>query len=166
MNWRIEEKEAFEVFGIEKCFAKGESIPAFWTECYEKGLYQKLLYDAASASDPDRESPGVGVVRAISGYEAREDGGLVYMIYAPVREGCRTEGYKIVQIPKAAWAVFQGRPAKRPAKYISKLYHQAYKKWLPGSGYARAPGPDMEVYNVTGRGKHRDEVWIPVKNNP
>jgi len=52
MSLRIEEKEAFEVFGIEKHFAKGESIPAFWTECYEKGLYQKLLYDLCQGSRP------------------------------------------------------------------------------------------------------------------
>jgi len=161
MNPRIEEQEAFEVFGIEKRFAQGESVPAFWTECYEKGLYQKLLYDAAGGRDPERESTGAGVVRAVG--SPLENGGLAYMICAVAREGCRTEGYKTVRVPRSTWAVFQGRQANQPAKYIGKLYARAYRKWLPKSGYARAPGPDMEVYNVAGNGKHYDEAWIPVK---
>jgi len=157
---RIEALEAFEVFGIEKHFAPGESVPAFWTECFEKGLYQKLLYDAADGCVSEKELTGAGLVRAI-GHPA-EDGGLIYMICAVVREGCRTDGYKIVQVPRATWAVFQGRQASQPAKYIGTLYAQAYRKWLPKSGYIRSPGPDMEVYNVAENGKYVDEVWIPV----
>ena len=156
MKLRIEEKEAFTVFGIEK--PNGISPGEFWMRCHSEGLYQKLFRDAGGVGDPDAEPPGMGVINGMGSYEALGD----YMIFAFVREGRRTEGYKIAQIPKSTWAVFRGRPAKDPAKNIGKLFHQAYKKWLPKSGYVRAPGPDMELYYVTENGKHRDEVWIPV----
>jgi len=35
-------------------------------------------------------------------------------------------------------------------------------KPLPKSGYARAPGPDMEIYSIAENGKHIEEVWVPV----
>jgi len=43
MNWRIEEKEAFEVFGIERIFGNEEAgkVPAFWDECHQNGNYGK-----------------------------------------------------------------------------------------------------------------------------
>lgn len=164
MNWRIEEKEAFAVFGMEK--PPGESPAAFWTQCYQAGLYQKLFHDAGGAGDPDREAPGVGIVNGMANYEAMGD----YMIFAFVRAGCRTEGYKVVQVPRSAWAVFRGKEAKDPGKeakdpgkQIPKLFAQAYKKWLPSSGYVRAAGPDMELYSVTESGNFCDEVWVPVR---
>ena len=156
MKFRIEEKEAFEVFGLEK--PAGISPSDFWTQAHRAGQYQKLFFDAGGSGNPDAESPGVGVVNGMGNYEVPGD----YMIFAFGRKGCRTEGYRIVHVPKATWAVFQGRQAGHPAKYIGKLYAQGYKKWLPRSGYLRAPGPDMEIYSVAGNGKHYDEVWIPV----
>ena len=163
MKPQIEEKEAFTLFGLEKRFVKGENIAAFWTECHGKGLYQKLFFDAGGTGDPDHEPPGIGIVNAACGYEAAENGEVVYMICAFARDGCKTEGYKTVKIPKSLWAIFRGKEADHPAKHIPDLYSRAYKKWLPRSGYTRAPGPDMEIYTVTESGKFCDEVWVPVK---
>lgn len=39
MHWRMEERDAFEVFGIERrigCEDNG-AVPAFWTECHQDG---------------------------------------------------------------------------------------------------------------------------------
>jgi len=153
---RLEEKEGFAVFGLEKPLELNP--PDFWTQVHRAGLYQKLFFDAGGAGEPDGERPGVGVVNGMCNYEVVGD----YMIFAFVCPGSRTEGYKVVQVPQSTWAVFRGREADHPAKYISKLFHRAYKRWLPKSGYARAPGPDMEIYNVAENGKHIAEVWVPV----
>jgi AraC family transcriptional regulator len=39
MDWRIEEREAFEVFGIERVFGKNETdtVPGFWDELLANG---------------------------------------------------------------------------------------------------------------------------------
>ena len=158
MKPRIEERQAFAVFGVEKPIGESPSYRDFWAQVYQSGRYQKLYFDAGGPGDPDVEAPGMGVVNAMGNFEDIGD----YMIFAFVREGSRTEGYRVVQIPKSTWAIFRGREAGQPAKYISKLFHQAYKRWLPKSGYARATGPDMEIYYVTENGKHRDEIWIPI----
>jgi len=165
MNWRIEEKEAFEVFGIERRFGNDETgaVPDFWTQCYQAGLYHQLFRDAGGVGDPDGEAPGVSVVNAVCGYEEQDSGHFMYMICAFVRGGCRTDGYKVVRVPKATWAVFRGEPGEHPGPQIGALFSRAYSEWLPTSGYDRVPGPDMEIYNITDDGKYCDEVWIPVK---
>jgi len=162
MNWRIEETEAYEVFGIEKLFRHGGDVPAFWTECHEKGLYHRLFTDAGGIGDPDRESPGVSLVNAICGYDGMDGEQFLYMICATVREDCRTEGYRVVRVPKSTWAVFRGEEADHPGPQIGGLFNRALSEWLPSSGYERASGPDLEVYNITENGKYCDEVWIPV----
>ena len=51
MNYRIEQKEAFEVFGLElkttvingQCF---KDIPEFWLKCVQDGRFQELLQAA------------------------------------------------------------------------------------------------------------------------
>ena len=158
MNVRIEEKEGFEVFGVEKPAGDEPSYRDFWTQVYQSGLYQKLYFDAGGFGEPDVKLPGMGVVNAMGNFDVIGD----YMIFAFVREDSRTDGYKTVQIPKSTWAIFRGRPTKRPGRRITGLFHRAYKKWLPKSGYIRAPGPDMELYYVTEGGKHCDEVRVPV----
>jgi len=130
MNFRIEERQAFAVFGLEKPLGDELTPRDFWTQAYQTGLYQKLYFDAGGPGNPDVETPGVGVINGMGNFEAM--GG--YMIFAFVREESRTEGYKTVQIPKSAWAIFRGREAKHPGKQIGKLFHRAYKKWLPKSG--------------------------------
>ncbi len=165
MNWRIEERVAFEVFGIERVFGNDETgkVPGFWTEIYRRGQYRKLFRDAGGVGDPDSETPGVSIVNAVCGYEELDGDRFMYMICAFVREGCRTRGYKVVQIPQATWAVFRGEAAEHPGPQIGELFNRAYSEWLPSSGYERVPGPDMEIYNITESGKFCDEVWIPVK---
>jgi len=120
MKMRIEEKEAFAVFGVEKPIGDEPGYRDFWTQAYQSGLYQKLHFDAGGARTPDEGSPGMGVLNGMGNFEAMGD-------------------------------------------YMISLFHRAYKRWLQRSGYARAPGPDMEIYYVTENGKHRDEIWIPVK---
>ncbi|MCL1885901.1 MAG: effector binding domain-containing protein [Dehalococcoidia bacterium] len=158
MNFRIEEKEAFSVFGLEKPLGNELAPRDFWTQVYQSGRYQKLYFDAGVPGEPDVELPGMGVINAMGNFEVLGD----YLIFAFVREESRTDGYKTVQIPESTWAIFHGRPAKHPGRQISGLFHRAYKRWLPKSGYVRAPGPDIEIYGCTDGGKYYEEAWIPV----
>jgi AraC family transcriptional regulator len=161
MNWRIEEKEAFEVFGIERVFKNEEAgrIPEFWTECNLNGEYQRLF----QATGGQRATHGPGVVNAICAHYDPGDNTFPYMICAFVQDGCKTDGFKVVQIPKATWAIFRGDEADTPGLQIPQLFSRAYSEWLPSSGYDKADGPEIEIYGVAGSGKYYDEVWIPVK---
>ena len=169
MNWRIEQKEAFEVFGIERVFSNDETneVPDFWTECHQNGRYEELFDDAGGVRHPDghgypRED-GLCVINAVYGYCEPGENNFPYMICALKKDGDKTDGYKVAQIPKATWAVFRSAESDSVGMQIPQLFNRAYSEWLPSSGYDKALGPDMEMYGVAGNGKYFEEVWIPVK---
>lgn len=161
MNWRIEEKEAFEVFGIERVFSNDEAgkIPDFWTECNLNGEYQRLF----QAAGGQKVTHGPGVVNAVCAYYDPGDNRFPYMICAFVKEGCKTDGYKVLQIPRATWAIFRSDETDILGSQITQLFSRAYSEWLPSSGYDKAEGPEIEIYGIAASGKYYDEVWIPVK---
>jgi AraC family transcriptional regulator len=161
MNWRIEEKEAFEVFGIEQVFGDDETgkVPAFWDECHQNGSYERL-YQAAGAK---RGDDGKHCINAVCGYCEPGDDTFPYMICALKKPGSNTDGFKVAQIPKTTWAVFRSDKTDHIGVEIPVLFNRAYSEWLPSSGYDKAVGPDMEIYYTTPDGKHFEEVWIPVK---
>lgn len=156
MNWRIELKEEFEIFGIERIFQNDDvgKIPDFWTECHNNGSYERLFNDAGGNIDPK----GCCVINAICGHIEPDVNEFPYMLFAEKKEGCKTDGYKTVKIPKHTWAVFRVDNLKdHVPSQIPILFQRAYSEWLPSSGYDKATGPDMEIY-----GDDFEEVWIPV----
>ena len=161
MNWRIEEKEAFEVFGIERIFGNDETgkVPGFWDEIQSNGE-QKRLFDATGEAMPDK---GEMVLRAVCGYCEPGDDTFPYMICALKKPRSHTDGFKVAQIPKTTWAIFRSDPLPHYGMAISELFNRAYSEWLPSSSYDKAIGPDMEIYGLDDNGKCYEEVWIPVK---
>ena len=176
MNWRIEEKEAYEVFGIERIVAQGAG-GVLWDKCFKDGSYEKLFDDAGGTRQPNGfgypRDDGACVIHAIAGY--REDkkcsayagyqegeDGLPYMLCALLKPGVDTSGYTVVQIAKATWAVFRSKSVDWAGGELPGLFNQIYTEWLPTSGYNRASGPDMELYYGTDDGKQFAEVWVPV----
>lgn len=160
MNWRIEEKEAFEVFGIERVFGNDEValVPDFWTELQENGDYERL-YKAAGAK---RGENGMHCINAVCGYNEVEGDKFPYMICALKKPDSDTTGFKVAQIPKATWAVFRSEKIDYMGSAMKELFDRAYQEWLPSSGYEWAPAPDMEIYYSTEDGKYFEESWIPV----
>ena len=160
MNWRIEEREAFEAFGIERIFDNGEhnKIGEFWKECHQNGSYKKLVADAAGGSD--LFGVGACTVNALCGHiNPAEEKTFSYMLFALKTDGSKIDGYKVATIPKVTWAVFreEGVDHDNYKCKMPDLFKRAYREWLPSSGYEKAPGVDIEVY-----GKHFEEVWIAV----
>ena len=169
MNWRIEEREAFEVFGMERILTNHgtNQAPEFWAECHRNGSYEKLFDDAGGKRYPDghgypRED-GSCVINALCGYGTPEGDVFPYMLFALKTPASQTAGYKVVQVPKATWVVFRSEKSDTVGLAIPELFSRAYSEWLPTSGYDKAQGPDMEIYYTDADGKNYEEVWIPVK---
>ena len=168
MNWRIEEREAFEVFGIEKIFKNNETnqVPDFWTECHQNGSFERL-FDAAGGmrSADGRGYPrkdGSCVINAVCGYCEPGDDTFPYMICALTKPDSNTTEFKTAKIPKTTWAVFRSDKTDNIGLEIPSLFNRAYSEWLPSSGYDKSIGPDMEIYYTAFDSKHFEEVWIPV----
>ena len=160
MNWRIEEKEAFEVFGIERIFKNDENgrVPGLWDESFANGEYERL-YQAAGAK---KGEDGKHCINAVCGYCESGDDSFPYMLYALKKPDSDTTGFRVAQIPKTTWAVFRSGATKHMGTEILEMYNRAYSEWLPSSGFDKAVGPDMEVYYDAPDGKYFQEVWIPV----
>lgn len=160
MNFRMEEKKAFEVFGIERIFSNNETgeVPAFWDECRSNGEYERLF----RAAKKEMVEKGNCIIGAACGYCEAGNDSFPYMICAVKDEDSDTAGFKIAQIPEATWAVFRSDDIDHIGTEIPTLFRRAYSEWLPYSGYDKANGPDLEVYGLVGNGKYYEEVWIPV----
>jgi len=160
MNWRIEEMEAFEVFGIERIFGNDENhkVPGFWEEIQKNGEYDKLSKAAGGKTGDD----GRHCICAMCGFYETGDDTFPYIICAVKKPDSDTAGYRVAQIPKFTWAVFRSGVSKHMGKGILDMMSRAYSEWMPSSGYVKAAGPDMEVYYNAPDGKYFEEVWIPV----
>jgi AraC family transcriptional regulator len=162
MNWRIEEREAFEVFGFERVFRSDEDgkVPSFWDELKESGEMARLEGAAGASSDPT----GRHRINAVCGHRETPGDTFPYLIGALKTAECRPEGFCIAQIPAATWAVFRSEKKRAMGSKIMELVTRAYGEWLPSSGYEKVPGPDdLEIYYTADDGSFVEEVWIPVK---
>ena len=161
MNWRIEEREAFEVFGTERVFGNGEAgkVPSFWTELRESGAYERLYQAAGAKCGED----GRYCIYAVCGYAETEDDRFPYMICALKKPGSQTDGYKVAQVPKTTWAVFRSEMIPEMGSAIPALFDRAYKEWLPSSEYEKVSAPDLEIYYSASDGMYFEEVWLPVR---
>jgi len=171
MNWRIEEREAFEVFGLEGIFRNDNTgaIAHFWDKCLNNGSYRRL-FDAAGGR---RNAEGQGlpradessVLNAICSYREIDGETFPYMIFAIKAPGSKTEDFTTVAIPKFTWAVFKSDKftPDKVGEEIPNLYSRAYSEWLPTSGYNKVNGPEMEIYCEAADGMCYEEVWIPVE---
>jgi AraC family transcriptional regulator len=160
INWRIEQKEAFEVFGVERRFKNEETdkIFGFWEEKSKDGSLEKL-----------KKQAGRNDLMGILGHVDVQKGDFLYMIGSFAEKETDTGGFSVLKAPAATWAVFRSDEFDQNPKgaEIPKLFQSACSEWLPSSGYDKIEGRygeiyDMEVYGVTDKGKYYEEVWFSV----
>ncbi|MCL2573937.1 MAG: AraC family transcriptional regulator [Defluviitaleaceae bacterium] len=144
MNYRIEERETFEVMGMElkttvvdgKCY---EEIPKFVGECIDGGLMAE-----------------VGVT-----YGHNENGNMNYLWGCFKKTDAVPSRYTVLNIPKQTWAVFhvdwQGDDGK-----LHDTWKRIYSEWFPTVSYVHADCEfDFEKY-FEDEGHGYIEIWIPV----
>jgi len=159
MDYRIEQKEAFEMLGISKEISAVDNgqykeIPVFWQKCIEDGKIDTMHKDF---NLPDDECVHAAL------YNFRE-GVFSYMIghYAP--ENTSLSGYTRISVPATTWAIFSTGECTEEdgTEKIQNIWKRIYPEWFPNSGYEHADAPEFEMYFNKGNGKFIEEVWIPV----
>ena len=152
MNWKIEQRDAFEMLGIETIVNKefGGEIGVFWNDTAADGS-RVTLFDQAD------ERKHQAVYGLINYYDSGKDT-VPYMISIRYENGMDTKGYKKVQIPTTTWAIFHTEVKDHDSGcQISNLY-QAISEWLPSSGYRQTNSMMVEAY-----GDGFEEVWTTVE---
>ncbi|GFN32970.1 AraC family transcriptional regulator [Paenibacillus xylaniclasticus] len=170
MNYRIETKESFEVFGIEGLFrvdGSGEApqTPAkLWEQCLANGDVKRL--EEAAGRLPSFVSQNLHLVNAVCSYRKTGPDTFPYMLFAFKDESSRTDGYTTVTIPAHTWVIFpsEPHPEERFGEVIETLYKRFYTEWLPTAGYEQAEGIELEI-SGTKDGLNYVELWFAVRKS-
>ena len=162
MEYRIENKEAFSVYGIEGVFTTDDGkhlkdLPMFWWKCRQDGSFYKLL-----------ESTSEGSLSRIHGIcDYRKTGGntFPYMLFAYKTKNCNTEGFTQVEVPAATWAIFKSEEhtVEQTSGVVQSLTKRVYTDWLPTAAYKKIDGYELELYFISGIDKYYVETWIRVE---
>ncbi|MGF2614837.1 AraC family transcriptional regulator [Rossellomorea vietnamensis] len=155
MNYRIVEKDSFNVTGVGKRMstANGENhkeIPKFWDEVNRNGKANEIV-EAADAKEI------LGFCMEFD--HAKEE--FTYFIGAgTVKE---QDKFEAKRIPAATYAVFESVGAMPHA--IQNVWERVFSEWFPSTGYEHAGGPEFELYppGDVNSEEYRCEVWIPIK---
>lgn len=168
MNYRIETKESFEVFGIEGVFrsdggGEAPSTPAqLWQQCHTNGEVARLAANAGEL--PRFVSRELHKVHAACSYKNIGNDAFPYMLCAFKSETSQTNGYTTVTVPAQTWAVFPSDPYSWNEfdETIETLYRRFYTEWLPTSGYEQNDCMEFEMYGEKA-GLHYVELWFAVR---
>lgn len=161
MNYRIEEKDAFEVFGLElkttvvngQCY---KDIPEFWIACGQDGRGPALL---SAAGKKIGDVIDVGVT-----YAHNPNGDMAYMIGCIKQEQVVSPEYQTLAIPKQTWAIFQTEwKSEHDDEKLHEVWRRIYAEWFPVASYEHADCDfDMEQYFGNAQSGYHAEIWIPV----
>ncbi len=159
MDYRIESKEAFTVYGIEGIFTTDDGknftdIPAFWQQTMKDGRFDKLV----------NSTHGTSRVHAICQYRETGSGTFPYMLFAYKTDKSDTDGYKQVNVPASTWAIFTTpkHTEEETSGVIQSLIKRVYTDWLPTASYEKKDGCELELYFDTEDGMCYCETWIRV----
>ena len=176
MNYRIENKEAFQVFGYESIFKTDGSgldnpVPypnnphELWNQNHANGAYEKLAADAGDL--PPFVNPDLCRVHGICDYKKTEPGTFAYMQCAFKSENSKVDGYAVANIPASTWVIFSSEKFKwdTVVQVITHLNKRFYSEWMPTAEYEQINGMNLEVY-----GGDADmgyvELWYAVRKKP
>ena len=167
MNYRIETKESFEVFGIEGVFPTSAGEETFtpaklWQQSHSNGDVKRLESHAGRL--PSFVSPHLYTVNAVCSYRKTGPDTFPYMRCAFKDSNSNVDGYTSVTIPAHTWAIFPSEPHpwERFGETIESLYKRFYTEWLPTAGYEQADGIEFEMYGVQD-GLSYIELWFAIR---
>lgn len=166
MNYRIETKEAFDVFGIETIASlsgeEGYLRPdQLWKQCHENGEYERLFENAGEL--PPFLPQNLCKLHAVENYSKTEGNTFSYMLMAFVSKTSKPEGYKRIHIPSQTYAVFSSDKFSwdELGGVLTNLQKRFYSEWLPTANYERADAANFEIYGGDEKLGYI-ELWFPI----
>ena len=167
MDYRMEHRESQQFLALVRAFPSeninddnDHSIPDFWTECAEKGLFEsmKLLRpegkrDLYGLCSPTRENEthfdyGIGVIVD----KDTDSAGVKRLV---------EKGYRLWDTVPADYVVF--KCIGENGDCIGETWGKFYKEFSPQTGYVQTDDTDFEIYYEKGERGLFCELWIPVK---
>ncbi|GMQ60666.1 AraC family transcriptional regulator [Vallitalea sediminicola] len=161
MNYRIEERKEYKVFG--KSITVGvnedsyETIPKFWQDILQDGTYEKICRLAGMKPYGDRHMNA-----AI--YDLSNNGSYKnkYIIYTALPGNIEIpDNLDVITIPKAKWIIFSEiyGTVEETTEIIQNLWKRIFTEWMSTTQCEIIAGPQLEVYRDD---KNIVEIWIPI----
>lgn len=155
MKYRIEEKGAFQVMGVERRISTVDGqnfvvIPQFWNEIWKTPAGAMMTQEAGEmgflgiCADMDEDQSEFTYMIAVEGNQAKA-------------------GVVVREIPAQTWAIFESvGPLPRA---IQSVTERIFSEWFPSTGYEHSDAPELEIYPAgdTNAEDYYCEVWIPIK---
>ncbi|PUA38049.1 AraC family transcriptional regulator [Paenibacillus elgii] len=157
MNYKIEEKQAFDMFGVStEINADGENpfieIPAFWSQCISEGTVDRI-----------RTAAGLGENGQLHAVLYNRRGNVFsYMIGYYLPQSGLPEGFEKLLIPPQTYAIFSTGLYPDGHSGIHALWKRIWGEWFPTCNYESANGPEFEMTYDRGNNLYEMEVWMPV----
>ncbi|MBY0147384.1 AraC family transcriptional regulator [Neobacillus niacini] len=160
MNYRIVEKEAFNLVGIKK------RVPIIFNGVNPEiaAMWQSLDMEKINKLKQLSNVEPVGLLSASTNFsEGRmeEKGELDHYIGVVTNKEC-PEGLTKLEVPALTWAVFE---AVGPfPDTLQNVWGRIYSEWFPSSNYELAQGPEMlwNEHKDVSSPTFRSEIWVPV----
>ena len=168
MDYRIETKEAFQIFGYEGIF-KADGSGAYpntphelWNQNHANGAYEKLASDAGDL--PPFVRRDLCKIHGACDYRQTEPGTFAYMQCAFKSTTSKTDGYTVVDIPAQTWVIFPSEKFEwdRVVDICTAINKRFYSEWLPTSEYEQVNGMSLEVYGGDAEMGYL-ELWFAVR---
>lgn len=167
MDYRIETKEAFDIFGIETISSSiGDEAylsPAkLWQQCMQNGEYDRLFSNAGEL--PSFVAQDLCKIHGAVNYRKTGENTFPYMLCAFVNPKCNKEGYTVAHIPSQTYAIFPSQRFRWDEDFsgvLSTLQKRFYSEWLPTANYEKTDGPEFEIYGGT-EDLGYIELWYPI----
>jgi len=166
MNYKIEQKDAFRIFGVEAVIDMTDGnnmleIPGFWGKCRQDGTIDRL----AGFEMPRYES-GLCKINSVMCYRNTEGNTFPYMIgivdlYNKLKA---PDELTVVNVPACTWAVFKSEEHgfEDASEKIQAVWKRIFPEWFTTSGYEHADAGELEMTHEKGNDRFFTEVWIPV----
>lgn len=167
MNYKIEQKAAFKVFGAETIIdmtddRNFEEIPKFWGKCHKNGTVDRL-----ESFEMPRYESGLFKVNSVMCYRKTEGNTFPYMIgivdlYNKLNA---PEELTVVNVPACTWAIFRSEEHGFDdlSEKVQAVWKRIFPEWFPTSGYDHAGTAELEMtYETKEKERFYTEVWIPV----
>lgn len=155
MNYRITQREAFQVFGVytdvstdmEEAFMQ---VPQFYQKCDENLVPDKI--NALLGRFHDNHT--------LAALYDHSETSFKYMLCQFLPKGLSIpERFSVLDVPASTWVVFDVTGGDMQA-----VWRRIWAEWFPTSGYESVAGVQFEMYY--GLASHQNvfgEIWIPIR---
>ncbi|WP_422661144.1 AraC family transcriptional regulator [Paenibacillus sp. EC2-1] len=175
MNYRIETRGAFQVYGLEDIYSydlisnpEGISIPEAWENLYKNGEFDRLNQSVQGDWRGEGHfSKELGTVFAYDSYRFTSNTTFPYLIGCYRSENSKVNGYTVVDVPASTWVIFSTKSdGNGSGNYdLSSLKNRIFSEWLQTSKLSILDGGNFEMYCTDKDGYEYCELWYRIEDN-